>query len=66
VGGVAGQIARLRGAERVIGSAGSAEKVRHVIEDLGFDAAFNYKDAPPHSRRPGGATGGPGGEPCPS
>jgi NADPH-dependent curcumin reductase CurA len=46
VGSVAGQIARLRGAKRVIGSAGSAEKVRHLVEDLGFDAAFNYKDAP--------------------
>src|SRR5262249_19033644 len=26
------------------GSAGSAEKVRYLTEDLGFDAAFNYKD----------------------
>ncbi|WP_127503516.1 NADP-dependent oxidoreductase [Actinoplanes solisilvae] len=46
VGSVVGQIARLRGAKRVIGSAGSAEKVRHLIDDLGFDAAFNYRDAP--------------------
>jgi NADPH-dependent curcumin reductase CurA len=46
VGSVAGQIAKLRGAKRVIGSAGSAEKVRHLVDDLGFDAAFNYKDAP--------------------
>ncbi|MEV6342596.1 NADP-dependent oxidoreductase [Actinoplanes sp. NPDC051851] len=46
VGGVVGQIARLRGAKRVIGSAGSAEKVTHLVEDLGFDAAFNYRDAP--------------------
>ncbi|MDI6101020.1 NADP-dependent oxidoreductase [Actinoplanes sp. NEAU-A12] len=46
VGSVVGQIARLRGAKRVIGSAGSAEKTRHLIDDLGFDAAFNYKDAP--------------------
>ncbi|MEV0895503.1 NADP-dependent oxidoreductase [Actinoplanes sp. NPDC049802] len=46
VGSVAGQIARLRGAKRVIGSAGSGEKARHLVEDLGFDAAFNYKDAP--------------------
>ena len=28
---------------RVIGSAGSDEKVRHVLDDLGFDAAFNYR-----------------------
>ncbi|WP_328477313.1 NADP-dependent oxidoreductase [Actinoplanes sp. NBC_00393] len=46
VGSVVGQIARLRGAKRVIGSAGSAGKVKHLTEDLGFDAAFNYKDAP--------------------
>ncbi len=46
VGSVVGQIAKLKGAARVIGSAGSAEKVRHLVEDLGFDAAFNYKDGP--------------------
>jgi NADPH-dependent curcumin reductase CurA len=44
VGSVAGQIARLRGASRVIGSAGSAEKVRYLVDELGFDAAFNYRD----------------------
>jgi hypothetical protein len=44
VGSLAGQIAKLRGAARVVGSAGSADKVRHLVEDLGFDAAFNYKD----------------------
>jgi NADPH-dependent curcumin reductase CurA len=44
VGSMAGQIARLRGAARVIGSAGSAAKVAHLTGDLGFDAAFNYKD----------------------
>jgi NADPH-dependent curcumin reductase CurA len=46
VGSIAGQIAKLRGASRVIGSAGSAEKVRHLIDKLGFDAAFNYKKGP--------------------
>ncbi|WP_326599233.1 NADP-dependent oxidoreductase [Streptomyces sp. NBC_01803] len=46
VGGVVGQMARLKGASRVIGSAGSADKVRLLIEEYGFDAAFNYKDAP--------------------
>ncbi|MBE1490905.1 NADP-dependent oxidoreductase [Plantactinospora soyae] len=44
VGSAAGQIARLLGATRVVGSAGSAGKVRHLIDDLGFDAAFNYRD----------------------
>ena len=46
VGSAVGQIARLRGAKRVIGSAGSAAKARHLTDDLGFDAAFNYRDAP--------------------
>lgn len=44
VGSVAGQVARALGAGRVIGSAGSADKVAHLVDDLGFDAAFNYKD----------------------
>jgi NADPH-dependent curcumin reductase CurA len=43
VGSVAGQLAKLRGCF-VVGSAGSADKVRTVVEDFGFDAAFNYKD----------------------
>ena len=46
VGQVAGQVARLRGAKRVIGSAGSDAKVRYLLDELGFDAAFNYKDGP--------------------
>ena len=45
VGNVAGQLAKLRGC-RVIGSAGSAEKVRSLREDCRFDAAFNYKLGP--------------------
>ncbi|GAB3811044.1 NADP-dependent oxidoreductase [Micromonospora zhanjiangensis] len=45
VGSLAGQIAKLKGAGRVIGSAGSAAKVDR-LRALGFDAAFNYKDRP--------------------
>src|ERR1700722_3926010 len=45
VGSIAGQVAKLKGAARVIGSAGSDEKVRWLRE-IGFDAAFNYKNAP--------------------
>jgi NADPH-dependent curcumin reductase CurA len=45
VGSAAGQIARLRGC-RTIGSAGSPEKVAWLTEELGFDAAFNYKETP--------------------
>ncbi|MCH5585808.1 NADP-dependent oxidoreductase [Shimazuella sp. AN120528] len=44
VGSIAGQIARLKGAKRVIGSAGSKEKVDYLKHTLGFDAAFNYRD----------------------
>ncbi|MER5620076.1 NADP-dependent oxidoreductase [Streptosporangium sp. NPDC002544] len=44
VGSLAGQIARLKGASRVVGSAGSPEKIAYLIRDLGFDAAFNYRD----------------------
>lgn len=45
VGSIAGQLAKLRGCH-VIGSAGSAEKIDWLLHDLGFDAAFNYKDGP--------------------
>ena len=43
VGSAVGQIARIKGCA-VVGSAGSAEKVRHLTEDLGFDHAFDYHD----------------------
>jgi len=43
VGSVAGQIGKARGA-RVVGTAGSREKCRHVVEALGFDACVNYRD----------------------
>jgi len=43
VGSIAGQIAKRKGC-RVIGSAGSAAKVAHLTQDLGFDHAFDYHD----------------------
>ncbi|MEU2357443.1 NADP-dependent oxidoreductase [Streptomyces misionensis] len=46
VGSQVGQIAKLKGAARVIGSAGSDDKVRLLVEEYGFDAAFNYKKGP--------------------
>ncbi len=46
VGSLVGQFARLRGASRVIGSAGSAAKLRFLTEELGFDAAFDYHEGP--------------------
>ena len=45
VGSVAGQLAKLRGC-RVIGSAGSGEKVQFLREECGFDIAFDYKVGP--------------------
>jgi NADPH-dependent curcumin reductase CurA len=41
-GSVAGQIAKLQGA-RVVGIAGGADKCRYLTEELGFDAAIDYK-----------------------
>lgn len=43
VGSVVGQIAQLAGA-RVVGIAGSDRKCQWLTEDLGFDAAVNYKE----------------------
>ncbi|MFD4527394.1 NADP-dependent oxidoreductase [Streptomyces sp. NPDC058470] len=50
VGSQVGQIAKLKGASRVIGSAGSDEKVKLLIEEYGFDAAFNYKSGQVHAQ----------------
>jgi NADPH-dependent curcumin reductase CurA len=45
VGSLVGQIAKLKGAGRVVGSVGSAAKVERILA-LGFDAAFDYHDGP--------------------
>jgi NADPH-dependent curcumin reductase CurA len=45
VGSLAAQFAKLTG-HRVIGSAGSDEKVGYLLGELGLDAAFNYKRGP--------------------
>lgn len=42
VGSLVGQIAKLKGC-RVVGIAGSDQKVDYLCNELGFDAAFNYK-----------------------
>ncbi len=42
-GSVVGQIARIKGAGTVIGIAGSEEKCAWLVDDLGFDAAVNYR-----------------------
>ncbi|MEU6660804.1 NADP-dependent oxidoreductase [Streptomyces sp. NPDC046821] len=46
VGSLAGQIAKHRGAAKVIGSAGSKAKVDYLVGELGYDAAFDYHDGP--------------------
>jgi NADPH-dependent curcumin reductase CurA len=45
VGAVVGQIAKIKGA-RVVGIAGSAEKRRYAVEELGFDVCLDRRD--PH------------------
>ncbi|HSV69964.1 MAG TPA: NADP-dependent oxidoreductase [Methylibium sp.] len=42
VGGVVGQLAKLRGA-RAVGLAGGPDKCAHVVNELGFDACIDYK-----------------------
>lgn len=46
VGTATGRFARLPGAGRLIGSAGTAEKVRYLTRQVGYDAAFDYHDGP--------------------
>ncbi|KAK6954871.1 hypothetical protein Daesc_004843 [Daldinia eschscholtzii] len=43
VGQVVGQLAKMHGM-KVIGSTGSSEKVDFLVNELGFDAAWNYKE----------------------
>jgi NADPH-dependent curcumin reductase len=42
-GSTVGQIARIKGAARVVGIAGSDEKCAWLTDELGFDSAVNYK-----------------------
>lgn len=43
VGSLVGQIAKIKGASKVIGIAGGAEKCARLIERYGFDAAIDYR-----------------------
>lgn len=43
VGALVGQIAKIKGC-RVVGIAGGAEKCRYIVEELGMDAAIDYKN----------------------
>ena len=42
-GSVAGQLARIEGAGRVVGIAGSPDKCAWLVDELGFDDAINYR-----------------------
>ena len=42
VGAVVGQLAKIKGC-RAVGIAGSPDKCKYVVEQLGFDACVNYK-----------------------
>ncbi|WP_129660217.1 NADP-dependent oxidoreductase [Rothia halotolerans] len=52
VGTAVSQIARLLGAGRVLGSAGSQEKIDLITGKYGYDDAVNYKDAPIREQLP--------------
>jgi NADPH-dependent curcumin reductase CurA len=42
VGAIVGQLAKIHGC-RAVGIAGSPDKCRYVVDELGFDACINYK-----------------------
>ena len=43
-GSAAGQIAKIKGAKKVVGIAGGAEKCAFIVDELGFDDAIDYKN----------------------
>jgi NADPH-dependent curcumin reductase CurA len=47
VGSAAGRFAKLLGAGRVVGSAGGPDKVRQLVDQLGFDDAMDYRAESP-------------------
>jgi len=53
-GSVVGQIAKARGAKKVVGIAGGAEKCSEVVEMYGFDECLDYanRGSPSVSERP--------------
>lgn len=57
-GSLAGQIARLLGAGRVVGSVGSPRKASYIVDELGYDAAVDYHDEPFVDRLRAAAPGG--------
>ena len=49
-GSVAGQIAKIKGASKVVGIAGGAAKCAWLTDTLGYDAAIDYKSEDVHAR----------------
>ncbi len=43
-GSTAGQIAKIKGAKKVVGIAGGPEKCAWIVDELGFDEAIDYKN----------------------
>lgn len=43
-GSAAGQIAKIKGAKKVVGIAGGADKCAYIVDELGFDEAIDYKN----------------------
>ena len=43
-GSAAGQIAKIKGAKKVVGIAGGPEKCAYLVSELGFDDAIDYKN----------------------
>ncbi|MCH0543336.1 NADP-dependent oxidoreductase [Streptomyces sp. MUM 203J] len=58
VGTAAGRLARLLGAGRIVGSTGSARKAAYLVDEVGYDAAFTYREAPVADRLARLAPGG--------
>ena len=44
-GSAAGQIAKIKGAAKVVGIAGGADKCAYIVDELGFDEAIDYKNS---------------------
>ncbi len=57
-GSTVGQIAKIKGAEKVIGIAGGPEKCAWIVEELGYDEAIDYKADDVAARLRAAAPGG--------
>ena len=57
VGGVVGQLAKMNGC-RTIGTVGTDDKAGYILDELGYDAAINYKTEDVASRLRAEAPGG--------